>query len=72
MAFYLFPPRGTVPLEKLAHMTVTRMKFLLAVHHCHGNSAFMHDLVNDAEVVEDSDVLIEGSTKDDISHFSLR
>ena len=39
---------------------------------CHGNPVAMQDVLLSTSAVESSDCLIEGSTKDAVTHFTLR
>ena len=72
MTFYINPPRGTVRLDKLISYTHKRLGFLLTVYGCHGNVISMRELLEKESTMKDAECLIEGSKKDNISHFNLR
>ncbi|CAH1790180.1 unnamed protein product [Owenia fusiformis] len=73
MAFYLQPPDGNIPIEKLASFSLKRLKFLLKfVDQQPGDVESFHEFVSSYTSVEDSECLIEGTTKDKVSHFTLR
>ncbi|XP_046555482.1 DNA primase large subunit-like [Haliotis rubra] len=72
MAFYLRPSTGHVSLQKLHTFAVNRLEFLLKIHHAGGDRLRLLDITNNIQTVADSDCLIEGTQKDNISHFILR
>lgn len=72
MAFYILPPSGDVNISTLEKWAFKRLSFLLCIYRCHGNMNTLKDLIENPSSAEDSDCLIEGTTKDAISHFILR
>lgn len=74
MAFYLRPPSGNISLEKLESFAWRRLCFLIKILETHNNNNIvLTNLVyEDVSLVSDSDCLIEGTKKDQISHFILR
>ena len=67
MTFYLKPPRGEIHKEKLEELTRSRIQLLSHIN-THGElqDMFLAENVNLAEAV------MEGSSKDRISHYMLR
>ena len=72
MALYIDPPSGIVQLGRLERYARTRLAFLLKVARCHGNAMLLRDVMTECAAMEAADCLIEGSKKDEISHFLLR
>ncbi|XP_071101155.1 DNA primase large subunit-like [Haliotis cracherodii] len=72
MAFYLRPTTGHVSLQKLHTFAVNRLEFLLKIHQAGGDRLRLLDIANNLQTVANSDCLIEGTQKDNISHFILR
>ncbi|XP_067648616.1 uncharacterized protein [Haliotis asinina] len=72
MAFYLRPSTGHVSLQKLHTFAVNRLEFLLKIHNAGGDRLRLLDITNNIQTVADSDCLIDGTQKDNISHFILR
>ncbi|GAB1608839.1 hypothetical protein Ahia01_001168500, partial [Argonauta hians] len=72
MCFYLKPPTGNISLEKLEKFSFKRLDFLIRVLAAADDFIALTDLVKDLSLVADSDYLIEGTKKDQISHFILR
>ena len=72
MAFYYKPPKGVLSFSKLDHGAKIRLQFLLDIHNCNGNMVLLKDLVEQACTVEDSEWLIEGGKKDQVSHYFCR
>ncbi|XP_061188054.1 uncharacterized protein LOC133196137 [Saccostrea echinata] len=70
--FYFESPRGVVALKNFEHFARIRLKFLLRVLKCGNQIDDFMSILSDQDVVIDSDVLLEGSHKDIISHFTLR
>ncbi|KAH9524401.1 hypothetical protein Btru_054436 [Bulinus truncatus] len=71
MSFYLLPPEGIAPYHKLEEYGLTRLHFLLRLMHCRDGSE-VNDVIQDAYVIDHSDCLINGTAKDNISHYILR
>ena len=73
MAFYLRPPSGNISLEKLEAFARRRLCFLIKILETDKKNLTFTDWVyEDVSLVADSDCLIEGTKKDQISHFILR
>ncbi|XP_041375016.1 uncharacterized protein LOC121387853 [Gigantopelta aegis] len=72
MSFYLKPSTGSISLQKLEAIAITRLGFLLKVHRKGDNPVDLLDIVKTEGCVQESDCLIGGSHKDNISHFILR
>ncbi|XP_038071650.1 probable DNA primase large subunit [Patiria miniata] len=71
MAFYIKPPGGIEKLQNLAVYGKKRLRFLQQVLRC-DSSADFRGLLDCADTADDSECLIEGTTKDRVSHFLLR
>ena len=71
MAFYIKPPSGTENLQNLAVFGKKRLTFLKQVLRCDSITDF-RGLLECADTADDSECLIEGTTKDRVSHFLLR
>ncbi|GFN99775.1 DNA primase large subunit [Plakobranchus ocellatus] len=71
MVFYLLPPTGNVPYQKLEEYTLKRLQFLLRLVCCASHKE-VQETLQDASTVHQSDCLISGSSKDLISHHMLR
>ncbi|XP_021351251.1 DNA primase large subunit-like [Mizuhopecten yessoensis] len=72
MTFYLNPPSGNISLQHLEKFARTRLDFLLKITSCGGDKLKLQDTVTDFLTVAESDCLLDGSTKDVVSHFILR
>ena len=72
MALYINPPRGNITLTQFEEFAKTRLKFLLDIETCKANHSHLRKLVENHILVSNSDCLIEGSRKDNISHFIMR
>lgn len=72
MSFYINPPLGNVQLASLELYCSKRLSFQLGAMGCHGNVIAMRELIQQESTVQDSECLIEGSKKDQVSHFALR
>ena len=71
MSFYFSPPNGIVSFKKLEEYSMSRCQLLLRLVRC-ANSSDQDDVLQDANVVSQSDCLIAGTVKDSISHYVLR
>ncbi|XP_077997872.1 uncharacterized protein LOC144450988 [Glandiceps talaboti] len=71
MAFYMKPPRGKVPLDKLVCNCRQRLRFLHGVLRC-ANIEDFRGLCEQLEMVSNSECLIEGTKEDRTTHFILR
>ena len=72
MAFYIKPPRGHIDISTLEDWAMKRTMFLLNIYSCRGNLFAVKELIESEETAKCSDCLIEGTTKDAVSHFILR
>ncbi|XP_029644035.1 DNA primase large subunit isoform X1 [Octopus sinensis] len=72
MSFYIKPPSGNISLEKLEKFAFKRLDFLIRVLGAGDDFMALTDLVKDLSLVADSDCFIEGTKKDQVSHFILR
>lgn len=63
---------GGITISQLENWAVKRLQFLLDIFGCHGNMDAVKQLMESPLSVEKSDCLIEGTTKDAVSHFILR
>lgn len=70
MAFYVKPPKGNIPLDKLFNFGEKRLRFLYEL--CSTSENKLQDLIQRVELLEKADCLIEGTTKDKVSHFLLK
>ena len=70
MAFYIKPPFGSVPLNKLQNFVMKRLAFLYYIHNHSVEDVFK--IIMKESLVVNSECLIEGTAKDKISHFTLR
>lgn len=70
--FYFEPPRGVVSLKHFEYFATVRLNFLIKVMKCGNQTDQFHAILSTPNIVMDSDVLLEGSNKDIISHFTLR
>lgn len=71
MTFYFQPPTGFVSYQKMEMFALNRLKFLLRLSACRDEGEQV-EVITDAQAVQWSDCLIEGTAKDKISHFLLR
>lgn len=70
MAFYIKPPSGLVPLNKLQNFVMKRLAFLYYIHNHSVEDVFK--IIIKESLAVNSECLIEGTVKDKISHFTLR
>ena len=68
MSYYLKPPRGDIPLEKLEELTMKRWRFLQLLD-LQDIDGFHQKLADHADL---SESVMENSSKDRVSHFFLR
>ncbi|XP_022103190.1 probable DNA primase large subunit [Acanthaster planci] len=71
MAFYIKPPGGIEKLQSLTVFGRKRLTFLKQILGCECSAAFRR-LLDCADTADDSECLIEGTSKDRVSHFLLR
>lgn len=71
MSFYLYSPTGNVSFHKLEDYALKRLEFLLRLVVCQDENE-VEDVLQDADIVNQSDCLITGTAKDAISHYALR
>jgi hypothetical protein len=69
---YFEPPRGVMSLKNFEYFAKVRLNFLIDVMKCGDKTDQFYAILCSPSIVMDSDVLLEGSTKDLISHFTLR
>lgn len=69
--FYIEAPRGILSLKNFELYATVRLKFLFRVIKCRNIEEFL-SVLSERNLVADSDVLLEGSHKDIISHYTLR
>ncbi|XP_042855776.1 DNA primase large subunit-like [Penaeus japonicus] len=73
MTFYIKPPQGTVSLHKLREDAEVRLRYLIQINQHWGDATRISGiLTDDPSLASKSECLIEGSRKDQISHFVLR
>ena len=72
MVFYIFPPSGRLSLSNIESYLLKRMTLAVKMSTCEGNFHAIRDMLEEVSVVTNSECLIEGSRKDQISHFLLR
>jgi hypothetical protein len=73
MAFYVIPPTGVVGMALLEEWTCKRARFLREIYDSQHNMAAVKQAMESDKAGSDyCDCLIEGTTKDAISHFALR
>ncbi|XP_063598168.1 uncharacterized protein LOC134774710 [Penaeus indicus] len=73
MAFYIKPPQGTVSLYKLWEEAEVRLQYLVQINQHWGDATKISRILTDSpSIASKSECLIEGSRKDQISHFILR
>lgn len=72
MLFYVKPPSGNISLQTLELSARRRLNFLIKVNQAKGDNSRLHELVLDCQNVAESECLIAGTAKDNVSHFILR
>ena len=74
MAFYIQPPVGNISLLNLTKFSKARLELLFFImENIHTDvRTTVSSLLSESQNVFRSDCLIEGTTKDGISHFILR
>ncbi|XP_027230376.2 uncharacterized protein Prim2 [Penaeus vannamei] len=73
MTFYIKPPQGTVSLYKLYEEAEVRLQYLVQINQHWGDATKISSILTDnPSIASKSECLIEGSRKDQISHFILR
>lgn len=72
MAFYIEPPRGNISINQLENWALKRLRLLLDLIRCHGGMEAVKEVMENPSSAANSDCLIEGTTKDAVSHFILR
>lgn len=70
--YYFEAPRGVLSLKNFESYATLRLNFLSRVLKCRNITDDFLAITNDSEIVAASDIFIEGSYKDLISHFTLR
>lgn len=70
--YYFEAPRGILSLKNFETYATLRLNFLSRVLKCRNNINEFLAITTDPEIVAASDIFLEGSYKDLISHFTLR
>lgn len=70
--YYFEAPRGILSLKNFETYATLRLNFLSRVLKCRNDINEFLDITTDPEIVAASDIFLEGSYKDLISHFTLR
>lgn len=70
--YYFEAPRGILSLKNFETYATLRLNFLSRVLKCRNDINEFLAITTDPEIVAASDIFLEGSYKDLISHFTLR